>query len=739
MGRPVRHRVSFFALLAAAALSLSSCSNNPYPDTDGKKNVFYTSFSEEPKTFDPAVSYSEDQYEFIGQIYEPPMQYHCLKRPYTLVPCAAEKTPEPQYFDKDGKALPADAPDEQIVKAVYEIHLRKDLKYMDHPCFAKNADGSYPYHSSAETEWPPIEHPNDLPLKGTRIATAADYVYQIKRLASPLLECPIASNVSTFVDGFEDLQKELEGEVARIRKERKDNAGVFYNQEADERDNPIYLDYRKFDLKGAQVADEFTFKITLSRKYPQLRYWLAMPFFCPMPWEAERFFNQPAAAKQNLTLKRFPVGTGPYYLAVNRGNFRMILRRNPNFHDEYYPTDGSPGDEEAGYLDAKGKKLPFLDEAVYVLEKESVPRWAKFMQGYYDTSGIAENVFDQAVKFSGDGGMGVSDEMSNRKIRLNTIVESSTFYFGFNMLDETVGGYEDKKKKLRQALSIVFDYEEYLQIFRNNRGVAAQGPIPPGLFGYQEGKEGNNPFVYDWDEKTSLPKRKSIEYAKKLLAEAGYPEGRGKDGKQLILFYDSVDRGESKPMMDWIRKKFAQIGVDFQTRSTDYNRFQEKMLKGNSMYFSWGWNADYPDPENFLFLLHGPNGKVKFQGENASNYDNPRFSELFKKMETMDNTPERAAIIKEMLAIAREDAPWMWGFHPTAFGLAHEWLSKSKPLTFGNNSLKYRRLNPELRAQKRAEWNQPITWPVWTLGILIVVFVAPASYMLYRKDHEPTK
>jgi oligopeptide transport system substrate-binding protein len=50
-------------------------------------------------------------------------------------------------------------------------------------------------------------------------------------------------------------------------------------------------------------------------------------------------------------------------------------------------------------------------------------------------------------------------------------------------------------------------------------------------------------------------------------------------------------------------------------RATDYNRFREKMREGTGQMFFWGWNADYPDPENFLFLLYGPNGKVEAGGK----------------------------------------------------------------------------------------------------------------------------
>ncbi|RKU34996.1 peptide ABC transporter substrate-binding protein, partial [Candidatus Poribacteria bacterium] len=81
--------------------------NNPYPKAEQNQEIYYSTFNEEPKHFDPAVSYSSDEYRFIQQIYEPPLQYHYLKRPYELMPLTAESVPIPRYFDAAGRALPA--------------------------------------------------------------------------------------------------------------------------------------------------------------------------------------------------------------------------------------------------------------------------------------------------------------------------------------------------------------------------------------------------------------------------------------------------------------------------------------------------------------------------------------------------------------------------------------------------------------------------------------------------------
>ncbi len=124
---------------------------------------------------------------------------------------------------------------------------------------------------------------------------------------------------------------------------------------------------------------------------------------------------------------------------------------------------------------------------------------------------------------------------------------------------------------------------------------------------------------------TASPQRRSIEDARKLLAQAGYPDGRDAEtGEPLLLHFDTARTGpDAKAQLDWLRKQFDKLDIQLVVRSTDYNRFQDKMQNGGTQIFEWGWNADYPDPENFLFLLYGPNKKVGDNGENAANYDNP--------------------------------------------------------------------------------------------------------------------
>jgi len=338
------------------------------------------------------------------------------------------------------------------------------------------------------------------------------------------------------------------------------------------------------------------------------------------------------------------------------------------------------------------------------------------------------------VRINVEGDSALTPEMENRGIRLRTSVAPSTFYMAFNFNDAVVGGKDEKtrerNRKLRQAVSIALDWEEYISIFANGRGIPGMGPLPPGIFGYREDAQGFNSVVYDWVD--GKPKRKSIEAARKLLAEAGYPDGReAKTGQPLVLYLDTTERGpDDAARLNWYRRQFAKIDVQLEIRSTDWNRFQEKVRSGNTQMFFLGWNADYPDPENFMFLLYGPNGSQ--DGENKARYASPAFDRLFDQMKNMENGPRRQAIIDQMVKVAREDAPWVWGFHPKDYALSHSWVSLTKPNKMARNTLKYVRVDPELRERKREEWNAPVLWPLAAIVAVLFLGSLPA-YLSYRR------
>ena len=709
----------------AALLLATGCGkvwNDPYPAADAARNIYYSAFVERPKHLDPAVSYAEDEGRFTQQVYEPPLQYHYLERPYRLVPLTAAEMPRVSYQDAQGRPVPESSP--ALAYSVYEVRIKPGILFQPHAAFARDAEGNFLYQDLPRRRIDGLASPYALPARGTREVTADDYIYEIKRLASPRLHCPIYGLMSEYIVGLADL-------AGRLRKRNEEMIRQGRGEE--------WLDLRDEPLAGVARIDAHTFRVKLKGRYPQFLYWLAMPFFAPLPWEADKFFSQPGMAEKNFTLDWWPVGSGPYMLTEYSPNSRIVLDRNPNFRGEPYPSHGAPGDRATGLLADAGRTMPFIDRAVFSREKEGIPYWNKFLQGYYDSSAIASDNFDQAVQVSTAGDATLTSEMERHGIRLSTSVATTIIYAGFNWLDPVVGGEQggaaaERARKLRQAISIAVDMEEFLSIFANGRGVVANGPLPPGIFGAREGEAGIDPVTHVWRD--GAARRRPIAEARKLLAEAGYPDGRdATTGKPLVLYLDTVARGPGdKARLDWWRKQFAHLSIQLEVRETDWNRFREKLRKGSEQIFILGWNADYPDPENFMFLLYGPQGRIKHQGENAANYENPEFDALFREMKDMPNSPERQRIIDRMVEILRRDAPWIWGFYPKDYLLYHGWLSNLKPNTMARNNLKYLRLDPARRAALRRQWNQPVLWPLGLALLALVAAALPAVLAWRRRE-----
>jgi len=709
--------------------------NAPYAEPEIAGNVLFTSFQGVPKFLDPVSSYGLDETPWVYQAYEPPLHYAYLKRPYTLEPETAQAMPQVVLYDQAGHVLPDAAPSAQVAYSIYTIHLQLGIRYQPHPAFARDGHDQFMYQdltpaqiSGKHSIW---DFPLDKAAVSTRVLTADDYVYEIKRIASPWLSTPspIYSLMAQYIVGLQDL-----GDRLRIEHTQELAAlpsGVTYLP---------WHDLRNDSLEGAKALDANTLEIRIKGSYPQFKYWLAQNFLSPVPWEAERFYAQRGMAEQSLSLNTWPVGTGAFML-TEQGPNRYVMLRNPNYRDARYPSEGMSGDAEAGLLADAGKRMPFLDKVVWSIEKEPEPRAEKFMQGYYDIPEV--NRLDDAfalVKELMDGN-GRADEVRSHGIQLNTVHDPVNWYVGFNALDPVVGkgrtpAQDERNRKLRQAISIATNWEEYAAIFFDVYGPAApaMGPIPPGLFGHREGEAGLDPVTHIWQNGQAV--RRPLAQARRLLAEAGYPDGRdAQTGKPLVLYYDVREAGPAgQGRRDWQVKELRQIGIQLEARPTDYNRFQDRVRKGSEQMFFWGWNADYPDPEDFLFLLTTEQGVVKYAGDNESNYSNPEYDRLYLQMKTLPDGPERQQVIDKMLAIVQHDAPWMFGLFPGSVSAAQTWVHNVKSSTVILDSVKYIRVDGRLRAAKIAEWDRPKLWPVLLIALAVFLMIWPAWRFYQRRQ-----
>jgi oligopeptide transport system substrate-binding protein len=665
---PVPMLLSMIRLaLGSLLLLLLGCTNNPYPRSDWGTKVLYRSFAEAPKTLDPAVAYTTSAHAITGLVNGTLLEYHYLKRPYTLIAGLAKQVPS-AVVEGDGKVR-------------YRFELYPDLRYQDDACFeAFNAGRS------------------------TRQVVAQDVAFELMRIADPAVNSPALEPFSHVVDFVEFRQ--------RLTQLRKQDPGV--NQLSAREQYQ-----RAGGIAGALVRSSTLLDIVLKEAYPQLLYWFAMPFTTPLPWEAVHYYDGQQARDH---LADHPVGTGPYRVTRYDKQSLIVLEKNDNWHGIRHPEWQAPGtrfptnvpqaDIEQGLLspEAPRKPLPCIERVEFRREKEDIPAFGKFLQGYYDASGIIKESFDTVVRNDL-----LSPEMRARGMHLTKTVEPTIFYLGFNMDDPVVGGPSGLRgRKLRQAMSLAVDAGEFKRIFLNGRGIPAQSPLPPGIFGYDP--EYANPY-----------RTVDLQRAQQLLGEAAYPQGVDpKTGKPLRLTFDTGDTSaEGQLRYTFYINAWRKIGLDVELKATNYNRFQEKMRDGAFQIFSWGWVADYPDPENFLFLLWSKMSRKRSNGPNTANFADPRYDELFLKMKSISNTPERLGLIREMRELLQEQCPWIPMLHSELYTLRHGWLSNVKPMGMSVPLVKYYDLDPRQRAELRREWNRPILWPVYLLAGLFVVLVLP--------------
>jgi len=555
-----------------------------------------------------------------------------------------------------------DAGGKAIAGERWTFHIRHDLRFQDDPCFPSG--------------------------KG-RTITARDFLYAFRRMADPVNGSPVVSFFEDKIIGFDEL-------IARNRERQKRGEPADY-------DAPV---------AGLQLdpADPYAFSIALNQSYPQLRYLMAMHFTSPMPYEAAAYYGG--------DIQRHPVGCGPYVLESWTPKRRIVLAKNPNRPPESYPDDGDPGDAEAGYLAPAGRQLPLVDKIIISTITENTTGWNLFLQGYQDAWILKQTNFQQA--FSQQGML--SEEMRQHGIRLVKTNDIGVTYFAFNMQDPVVGGYTPARRKLRQAISLAVNSQEFIDLFSQGNGIVAQGILPPGIYGYDPAY--NNPWrAYD----------PSLARARELLKEAGYPSGiDSKTGDRLTLYYDNaLTTAGGRQFVGLISRQLEALGIDFESRSQRDVVWQNKIDGNNWQFTDYGWLADYPDAENFFFLLYGPNRRP---GPNLTGYDNPVYNRLFEKMRAMDDTPERLAIIHQLRAMIEEDCPLIFVQHTETMTLYQGWVGPVKPNPIGNTLHKFRSVDAALRAERQREWNAPVVWPLAVLAALFVACNVPAV-LVVRNRH----
>jgi oligopeptide transport system substrate-binding protein len=391
---------------------------------------------------------------------------------------------------------------------------------------------------------------------------------------------------------------------------------------------PKNFDYSKHPIAGIKKLDNYRLTITFTRDSPLNFY--------PLAFEGTSVVPREAVAKYGDDFDKNPVGTGPFWMKIYSRRGTTILAKNTNYHGTY-PTEGAPGDQEAGLLQAAGKKLPFVDEIHLPLIEETQPQMLKFKKGEVAWVAISRDDYvamvDRVPTTDGTKKFKLKPELE-KKYGLYYVPSLATNFMRFGMRDPVVG----RNKALRQAIAYAMDADGFIDLMLNGRGNRSESLVPNEIAG--SGRETGSTWY-----------TQNIDMAKKKLAEAGFPDGKGLP--KLLVEYRAATK-EQRQQYEFMRNELAKANIHIEGNFQSLSNFLKKTDEGNYQIADAGWNADYPDAENFYALFYGKN---KAPGPNTSNFENPKYDALYEKARHMMNGPERYKLFAEMDAILKEEVP----------------------------------------------------------------------------------
>ena len=408
-------------------------------------------------------------------------------------------------------------------------------------------------------------------------------------------------------------------------------------------------DTSKVAIAGLQKVDSHTLTIKLTKANPLFLFALAAAPTAIVPVEAVRSYGDQFAVH--------PVGTGPFTLAnVERKGVLRFLKYS-RYHGTY-PTVGAPGDAERGLLKDAGKKMPLVDVVEMPLIEEAQPAMLKFLKGELDWRGLDRANFSKMIvrktDANSDSDFKLTDEFA-AKFNIYWTPGTDTAYTSINLKDPLLGG----NKLLRQALANLVDTQGEIDVLLNGRGRKLKSLVPIELPG-SERETGATSYTYD------------VAQAKRLLAQAGYPDGKGLP--PISIMYASTTAA-SRTAFDFTKAKYAAAGVQVKGVFGDFPTFLRNLESGNFQLAEGSWQADYPDAENFYQLLYSKNVAP---GPNHSSFVNAAYDKAYEAARLMPHGPERLALFKTMNQIIQEEVPVIIGQNSLRFGITQKWLSNFK-------------------------------------------------------------
>jgi peptide/nickel transport system substrate-binding protein len=361
-------------------------------------------------------------------------------------------------------------------------------------------------------------------------------------------------------------------------------------------------------VNGFHAVNDSTFQLKLIRPFNPILGLLSMQYCSVVPSEVVEKFGK--------DFRNHPCGTGPFQFKSWDEGQDMILLKNENYFEK----------------DSAGIHLPYLDAVKISFFDNKATEFLLFRQGELDFT----NDIDASFKDEVLSKKGILKKEWEDKIILSKHPYLNTEYLGIliDSSNELVKNSPLRLKKIRQAINYGFDRRKMMMYLRNSIGIPAEsGFVPAGLPSFDSSAVRG----YHYNPAKS----------RQLLAEAGYPEGKGLTEIKLLTIDIYSDLGS------FIAKELEEIGIKVKIEVIQKNLLLEETAKSQALFFRGSWIADYPDAENYLSVFYSKNPAPP----NYTRYDNPDFDKLYEQSLVENNDSLRRRLYQRMDQMIINDAP----------------------------------------------------------------------------------
>lgn len=439
-----------------------------------------------------------------------------------------------------------------------------------------------------------------------RELTARDYIYTIERFMDPQLRSPWLFLFEGKIEGLDELAAEAK-KTGRFDYDRK--------------------------IAGLTAPDSHTLRIRLKAPDYNFSYILAQGSLGALAREVVEAYGNEIIAH--------PVGTGPYMLQEWKRRNRIVLIANPDYRGFIWDFQPSADPDDAALVQAmKGKRMPQVGRVEISLIEEPQSLWLAFKGGQLDAVNLPQQFAPEAL-VNGQ----LATPFRRQGIRLFRATDPEITYTFFNFKDPVLGGFSKEKVALRRAITLAYNLDEEIRVIRQGQAIHAQMIIPPGVVGHDPNYRSS--LQYDPD------------LANRLLDRFGYKKGPDgwrtlPDGRPLVLKMRGDASGAQRPYDELWKKSLDAVGlrIEFEKSNFADNLKAARACKLQMMGAAWG--ADYPDGDNFMQNLYGPNTGQS----NSGCYQSPAFDRLYEQSRKLPDSPERNQLFVQMNRQMEADTAW---------------------------------------------------------------------------------